>query len=108
MRFFDARVIDEFGPRTRSEQLRHHHRGAEMTAPTNTLRELDRRTGDGIDVQLLWDARTGRVSIAVADVHTGEVLQFSVDGRDALDAFHHPYAYAVRDRPLSSVTPSRG
>jgi hypothetical protein len=79
-----------------------------MTASTDTFRELDRRTGDGIDVQLLWDPDTGRVSVAVADVHTGEVLQFGVDGRDAIDAFHHPYAYAVRDRPLGCVSPSRG
>jgi hypothetical protein len=79
-----------------------------MTAPTDTLRELDRRNRDGIDVQLLWDPLTGQVSVAVADVHTGEVLQFLVDGRDALNAFQHPYAYAVRDRPLAAVTPSRG
>jgi hypothetical protein len=78
-----------------------------MTAPTDTFRELDRRTGDGIDVQLLWDPDTGRVTVAVADVHTGEVLQFGVDGRDAAAAFHHPYAYAGRDRPLACVSPSR-
>jgi len=79
-----------------------------MTAPTDTLRELDRRTGDGIDVQLLWDPQTGSVSIVVADMHTGEVLEFGIDSRDALDAFQHPYAYAVRDRPLACVSPSRG
>jgi hypothetical protein len=79
-----------------------------MTAPIDTLRELDRRTRDGIDVQLLWDTETGQVSVAVADVHTREVLRFGVDGRDALDAFHHPYAYAVRDRPLACVSPAHG
>ena len=79
-----------------------------MTAPTDTIRELDRRTGDGIDVQLLWDARTGQVSVTVTDVHTRELLDFKVDGRHALDAFHRPYAYAVRDRPRGAVTPLRG
>ncbi len=77
-----------------------------MTTQTDRLRELDRRTGDGIDVQLLWDPQTGRVSVAVADVHTGELLHFAVDGRNALDAFHHPYAYAVGDRPLVLARPA--
>ena len=79
-----------------------------MTAPTDTLRELDRRTSEGTDVRLLWDPRTGAVSVEVTDVHTGEVLRFGVDGGEALDAFHHPYAYAVRDRPLVSASPTSG
>lgn len=79
-----------------------------MTAATDTYRELDRRTGDGTDVQLLWDPLTDRVSIEVTDVSTGELLRFDVDGRDALEAFHHPYAYAVRDRPVADASPSRG
>jgi len=79
-----------------------------MTAPIDTQRELDRRTSDGTDVRLLWDPQTGRVSIAVTDVHTGEVLHFGIDGRDALDAFQHPDADAVRDRPVASASPSVG
>lgn len=79
-----------------------------MTAPTDTLRELDRRTSDGTDVQLLWDPQTDRVSVVVTDVHTGELLRFDVDAAHALDAFHHPYAYAVRERPAASPSPSRG
>ncbi len=66
----------------------------------STLRELDRRTSNGIDVRLLWNADTGRVSIAVEDAHRGESLLFDVDGADALDAFHHPYAY-TRDDDLN-------
>lgn len=64
-----------------------------LTDITGTLRELDRRTGNGIDVQLLWDPDTGRVSVAVEDAHSGEALLFGVDGANALDAFQHPYAY---------------
>lgn len=38
-----------------------------MTAtPTTSLRQLDHRGNDGIDVRLLWDARTDQVSLAVA------------------------------------------
>ena len=60
-----------------------------------TTRELDRRTGDGIEVRLLWHPNTNRVSVAVEDSRRGESFQLEVDGDQALDAFHHPYAYAA-------------
>lgn len=59
-----------------------------------TIRELDHRNANGIDVTLLWDSRTNSVSIAVEDERAGESLEFMVDGADVLEAFHHPYAYA--------------
>lgn len=40
-------------------------------AQRTTLRELDRRTGDGVDVSLLWDPRTKGVSVAVTDTRQG-------------------------------------
>jgi hypothetical protein len=58
--------------------------------------ELDRRSGDGIDVTLLWNARTNRVFVAVADERRGASFRVDVDAAHALDAFHHPYAYADR------------
>lgn len=64
-----------------------------------TLRELDRRTQNGIDVSLLWDPRTKRVSVAVTDTRQGGSFAFAVEPGDALEAFWHPYAYvAHRDR----------
>ena len=72
-----------------------------MTAtPATLLRELDHRRNDGIDVRLLWDARTDRVSLAVVDERSGESLTFGVDPRDALTAFHHPYAYGATGASL--------
>jgi hypothetical protein len=65
--------------------------------PEIAVRELDRRTNDGIDVRLLWNSQTNRVSVAVEDERCRESLQFEVDAADALVAFHHPYAYAKRD-----------
>jgi hypothetical protein len=59
------------------------------------MRELDRRSSDGIDVLLLWDPRTDVVSIAVTDEEVGSVLTFVVDAAHALTAFRHPYAYAI-------------
>lgn len=58
------------------------------------IRELDRRTNDGIDVRLLWHSPTDRLVVAVEDSRTGESFELEVDAADALDAFHHPYAYA--------------
>jgi carotenoid cleavage dioxygenase-like enzyme len=70
-----------------------------------TLRELDRRTSDGIVVTLLWDAASDRVSIAVTDAHANDTFAFEVEAAEALPAFHHPYAYAPshnRDRALAA------
>jgi hypothetical protein len=69
--------------------------------------ELDRRCNDGMNVQLLWDPQTDRVSIALTDDHSGESLAFEVDPGEALTAFHHPYAYANSDRPLTHARRQR-
>jgi hypothetical protein len=65
-------------------------------------RELDGRSGDGIEVRLLWDAHTDRVYVAIDDERTGDRFQIRVNPAAALDAFHHPYAYDHRsdDRGL--------
>ena len=69
-----------------------------MTQPrTHTTRELDRRTGDGIEVRLLWCQNDGHVTVAVTDTKTGEAFELPVrEGMRALEVFHHPYAYAAR------------
>jgi hypothetical protein len=58
------------------------------------LRGLDRRRSDGIDVTLLWNSRTNRVVIAVEDEREGDSFELEVHSDHALEAFHHPYAYA--------------
>jgi hypothetical protein len=60
-------------------------------------RELDHRSNDGIEVTLLWSPQTNRVWISVADDRRGDWFEQDVDPSDALDAFHHPYAYADRN-----------
>ena len=68
------------------------------TLPDPAIHELDQRNNDGIDVRLLWNSLTNRVSVAVEDRRTGEFFELqAVDPEDALIAFHHPYAYANRD-----------
>jgi hypothetical protein len=81
---------------------RHTHPATRALADrTATVRELDHRRNDGIDVRLLWDAQTNRVSLALTNEHSGESLRFAVDPSEALSAFHHPYAYA-NDRAARS------
>ena len=68
-----------------------------MTQPsTHITRELDRRTGDGIEVRLLWCQTDGQVRVAVTDTKTGEAFELPVrEGERALEVFHHPFAYAA-------------
>jgi hypothetical protein len=56
-------------------------------------RELDRRTKDRSDIRLLWDPHTDRVLVAVSDPHHGVSFIFEADPAEALQAFHHPFAY---------------
>jgi hypothetical protein len=70
---------------------------------TDSLRELDHRSGDGIDVSLLWNPVTNCVSIQVVDTRSGEVLAFPVAADDAVNAFHHPYAFGHAGRDSSKI-----
>jgi hypothetical protein len=65
-----------------------------LTALTER-RELAHRTGDGIEVTLFWSKATDRLTVEVLDFRLGEVFEFGVDRRAALDAFNHPYVYAA-------------
>lgn len=67
------------------------------------IRELDHRTGDGIEVRLLWNSRTDQVTIAVEDERSGEAFVLDVPGADARDAFNHPYAYVFRQNPPDAL-----
>ena len=62
----------------------------------HTMRELDSRTADGIDVRLLWNEGDDHVMVTVADARSGSGFSIEVrDGDNALDVVHHPYAYAA-------------
>ena len=63
----------------------------------STARELDYRINDGIEVRLLWNPVTSRVSINVDDTRLGDSFEFQVAAADALVAFRHPFGYANRD-----------
>ena len=56
-------------------------------------RELDARCSDGIDVSLWWHPADDSLTVEV--VAGDESLRLHVAPGEALDAFHHPFAYAA-------------
>ena len=75
-------------------------------AMTTTTRELAQRRNDGLDIRLLWDSATDRVSVALHDGKTGEGFEVEVGpGERALDVFHHPFAYAAFRDAARKQTP---
>ena len=67
-----------------------------MTTTITRRTELAHRASGGIDVYLFWNELTSRVTVGVLDPQGDDSFEFEVDGRHALDAFNHPYAYAGR------------
>jgi hypothetical protein len=80
---------------TSAGPLLDHGPGRQGSAPL--MRELDRRRNDGIDVRLLWNQTDDRVVVTVFDAKTSDAFKVEVAPYNALDAFHHPYAYAPND-----------
>jgi hypothetical protein len=61
--------------------------------------ELSSGSANGIDVALLWQRCDNTAIVAVVDHHSGEAFVLDVhQNDDALDMFHHPYAYAAHRR----------
>ena len=62
---------------------------------TKKRRELDKRVNDGLEVRLLWSEDDDYLTVAVRDEKADESFELVVDRAEAVDAFHHPYAYAA-------------
>jgi hypothetical protein len=60
-----------------------------------SIRELAARESEGISVRLLWHPRENAVTVSVEDARVGDCFQLAVAPERALDAFHHPFAYAA-------------
>ena len=59
-------------------------------APT---RELARRQSGAGEVLLLWHPALDQVEVCVRDPANGGGFRIEVAPGDAMEAFHHPYAY---------------
>lgn len=66
-----------------------------MTRAASPARELDARDSDGIHVLLLWHPDENALSVSVEDARSGDRFRIPVAPDRALDAFHHPFAYAA-------------
>jgi hypothetical protein len=77
------------------------------TAPTTELRpqlrELAHRHGNDIDVSLFWRAADNSLLLLLVEVPTGVVFEVPVPAEQAMDAFHHPYAYLPVARPAADL-----
>jgi hypothetical protein len=56
--------------------------------------DLAQRESNGIEVTLLWHSVTRRLKVTVRDLSTGDAFDVDAEPRNAMDVFHHPYAYA--------------
>ena len=74
---------DGYSPRTR---------GLSTTACT---RELAKRKTGAVEIALIWHMVTDSLSVSVKDASTGAEFQLVVNAAEAMDVFHHPYAYAA-------------
>lgn len=57
------------------------------------LRELAHRVGDGFEATLLWSEHDGRLTVVVNDWRADERFEVEARADNALDVFHHPFAY---------------
>jgi hypothetical protein len=57
--------------------------------------ELAHRENDGIAVTLFWHTETDALVVSVRDWRTGEGFDLDAGAHEAMDVFHHPYAYAA-------------
>jgi hypothetical protein len=64
-------------------------------ASTETWTELATRSGDGLDVTLVWTNRDGRdeVVVRVADFREGDYFEILAEPARALHVYYHPFAY---------------
>ena len=62
----------------------------------HSIEELAHRTCDGFDVFLVWDRVEGALWVVVVDSRSGVSFELAAgDGRQALERFYHPFAYAA-------------
>jgi hypothetical protein len=66
-----------------------------VITPLHPICDLASRASNGIEVTLLWNRRSDDLRVCVNDSHTGAHFELHAERDNALDVFHHPYAYAA-------------
>jgi hypothetical protein len=67
--------------------------GVHVSARPSVVELADRHSND-LDVALFWGTRTGRLWVEVTDRRSGRTIPIAATPANALDVFHHPFAYA--------------
>jgi hypothetical protein len=82
----------DYGDDTENELLN----GAEgVTRTRKRMRELAERTSNGTRIRLYWLQGTRELWVEVWESELDVMIQIPADPERALEAFHHPYAYAA-------------
>src|SRR5882724_1562754 len=83
-------------PRRReAPSIRRGRRVLMTELPTHTRKELARRSGDGLDVTLIWVQSDGedKAVICVCDRREGSYFEIPTERYLALEVYYHPFAY---------------
>ncbi|MGZ4301603.1 MAG: hypothetical protein ACXVR9_15365 [Gaiellaceae bacterium] len=59
------------------------------------MTELARRRNHDFDVALYWDKTRDELFVVVEEISVGDRFSIAAPRNQALDAFHHPFAYAT-------------
>jgi len=78
-----------------------------MTGYTTTT-ELAHRANDGLEVALVWSRADGHLAVIVSDLRAGDSFELAARPENALDVFHHPFAYAAFRGVDSALGTDRG
>jgi len=57
--------------------------------------ELARRQTGAVEIALFWKTSINRLFVCVEDTSDGAGFQLVVGAGEAMEVFHHPYAYAA-------------
>jgi hypothetical protein len=71
-----------------------HAREAEDMDSLSPSVELADRHSNDLDVVLMWGQRSGQLWVLVTHRCSGRTARINATATNALDVFHHPFAYA--------------
>jgi hypothetical protein len=69
-------------------------------------RELAHRSTGPVEITLYWDDHGDEVMVELIDRGGGASFKIFVEPDRALDAFHHPYAYASKLESAAEPQPA--
>jgi hypothetical protein len=75
--------------------------GERLSAQT---RELAQRRSGTNEVLLLWYPESNRVALAIRNLATGADCHVDVAPSDAIEAFYHAFAYAIKCKQSDGVS----